>query len=151
MALSNVDDVIALIKAAPTPADAKVELMGRFWRSKLVEDLLARAVGGEGDASRPEGLSPEFGLHKKGYKLSDVQAQRILEMRLQNLTALETDKITAEYRETMEKIVDLIDILAKPARVTRIISHELTEIKKQYGGERYSEIVVKTSDISMRI
>jgi len=145
VALSNVDDVIALIKAAPTPADAKVELMGRFWRSKLVEDLLARA---EGDASRPEGLSPEFGLHKKGYKLSDVQAQRILEMRLQNLTALETDKITAEYKETMEKIVDLLDVLAKPARVTKIIASELAEIKKQYGGERFSEIVVKTTDIS---
>jgi DNA gyrase subunit A len=148
VALSNVDDVIALIKAAPTPADAKVELMNRFWRSKLVEDLLARADGSDGALSRPEGISPEFGLHKKGYKLSDVQAQRILEMRLQNLTALETDKITAEYKETMEKIVDLLDILAKPARVTKIISSELAEIKKQYGGERFSEIVVKTTDIS---
>ena len=103
VALSNVDEVIALIKAAPTPADAKVELMNRFWRSKLVEDLLARAEGTDGVLSRPEGISPEFGLHKKGYKLSDVQAQRILEMRLQNLTALETDKITAEYKETMER------------------------------------------------
>jgi DNA gyrase subunit A len=148
VALSNVDDVIALIKAAPTPADAKVELMNRFWRSKLVEDLLARTDGSDGALSRPEGLSPEFGLHKKGYKLSDVQAQRILEMRLQNLTALETDKITAEYKETMEKIVDLLDILAKPARVTKIISSELAEIKKQYGGERFSEIIIKTSDIS---
>ena len=148
VALSNVDEVIALIKAAPTPADAKVELMSRFWRSKLVEDLLERADGGDGDLSRPEGISPEFGLHKKGYKLSDVQAQRILEMRLQNLTALETDKITAEYKETMEKIVDLLDILAKPARVTKIISQELAEIKKQYGGERFSEIVVTTQNIS---
>ena len=151
VALSNVDDVIALIKAAPTPADAKVELMNRFWRSTLVEDLLSRAAedrGTDGALSRPEGLSPEFGLHKKGYKLSDVQAQRILEMRLQNLTALETDKITAEYKETMEKIVDLLDVLAKPARVTRIISSEMSEIKKQYGGERFSEIVVKTTDIS---
>jgi DNA gyrase subunit A len=151
VALSNVDDVIALIKAAPTPADAKVELMGRFWRSKLVEDLLARADadrGSDGALSRPEGLSPEFGLHKKGYKLSDVQAQRILEMRLQNLTALETDKITAEYKETMENIVDLLDILSKPARVTKIISGELSEIKKQYGGERFSEIVVTTQNIS---
>ena len=148
VALSNVDEVIALIKAAPTPADAKVELMNRFWRSKLVEDLLERADGDSGELSRPEGLSPEFGLHKKGYKLSDVQAQRILEMRLQNLTALETDKITAEYKETMEKIVDLLDILVKPARVTKIISSELAEIKKQYGGERFSEIVVTTQNIS---
>ncbi|MBM3344625.1 MAG: DNA gyrase subunit A, partial [Betaproteobacteria bacterium] len=145
VALSNVDDVIALIKAAATPAEAKVELMSRFWRSKLVEDMLARTAA---DVSRPEGLSPEFGLHKRGYKLSDVQAQRILEMRLQNLTALESDKIVQEYRETMDKIVDLLDILSKPARVTRIISGELAEIKKQYGSERCSEIVVQTTDIS---
>ena len=145
VALSNVDDVIALIKAAATPAEAKVELMSRFWRSKLVEEMLAR---GDGAISKPDGLSPEYGLHKQGYKLSDVQAQRILEMRLQNLTALESDKIVAEYKETMDKIVDLLDILAKPARVTRIIASELTEIKKQYGGERYSEIVTQTSDIS---
>ena len=148
VALSNVDDVIALIKAAPTPADAKVALMNRFWRSKLVEELLARTDGTDGALSRPEGISPEFGLHKQGYKLSDVQAQRILEMRLQNLTALETDKITAEYKETMDNIVDLLDILAKPARVTKIIASELAEIKKQYGGERFSEIVVTTQNIS---
>jgi DNA gyrase subunit A len=148
VALSNVDDVIALIKAAPTPADAKVELMNRFWRSQLVESLLARSDGSDGALTRPEGLSPEYGLHRQGYKLSDVQAQRILEMRLQNLTALETDKITEEYKETMDKIADLLDILAKPARVTTIIADELSEIKKQYGGERYSEIVLSTSDIS---
>ncbi len=146
VALSNVDDVIALIKAAPTPADAKVELMARFWRSRLVEELLAR---GEGQASRPAGLSSEFGLQKKGYRLSEAQAQQILELRLQRLTALEQDKIVAEYKETMGKIVDLIDILAKPARVTRIISHELNEIKKQYGDERRSEIVTQTQDLGM--
>jgi DNA gyrase subunit A len=146
VALSNVDDVIALIKAAPTPADAKAELMARFWRSKLVEEMLAR---GEGQVSRPEGLSPEFGLHKKGYRLSDVQAQQILELRLQRLTALEQDKIVAEYKETMDKIIDLIDILAKPARVTKIISHELAEMKKQYGDERRSEIVTHTQDLGM--
>ncbi len=145
VALSNVDDVIALIKAAASPAEAKVELMSRFWRSQLVEDLLAR---GGGQISKPEGLSPEYGLQKGGYKLSDVQAQRILEMRLQNLTALETDKITAEYKETMEKIVDLLDVLAKPARVTLIISTELAEIKKQYGQERNSEIVLDTQHLS---
>ncbi len=146
VALSNVDDVIALIKAAPTPADAKTELMARFWRSRLVEEMLARA---EGHASRPEGLAPEFGLHKKGYRLSDAQAQQILELRLQRLTALEQDKIVAEYKETMDKIVDLIDILAKPARVTKIISQELAEVKKQYGDERRSEIVIDTQDLGM--
>ncbi|MBI2510320.1 MAG: DNA gyrase subunit A, partial [Betaproteobacteria bacterium] len=145
VALSNVDDVIALIKGSATPAEAKTELMARFWRSKLVEELLAR---GEGQASRPEGLPEEFGLQKKGYKLSDIQAQRILEMRLQSLTALEQDKITSEYRETMDKIVDLIDILAKPARVTKIISQELAEVKKDYGDKRKSEIVTKTQELS---
>jgi DNA gyrase subunit A len=145
VALSNVDDVIALIKAAATPAEAKAGLMSRFWRSRLVEELLAK---GEGPVSRPEGLSPEFGLQKQGYRLSDVQAQRILEMRLQNLTALEQDKITSEYKETMDTIVDLIDILAKPARVTKIISGELAEMKERYGDERRSEIVTATQELS---
>ena len=145
VALSNVDEVIALIKGAATPADAKRELMARFWQSKIVEALLARSGG---EASRPEGLAAEFGLQKQGYRLSDVQAQRILEMRLQSLTALEQDKITAEYKETMDKIVDLIDVLAKPARVTQIISRELAEVKEQYGDERKSEIVTKTQELS---
>ncbi|MDH4149693.1 MAG: DNA gyrase subunit A [Betaproteobacteria bacterium] len=145
VALSNVDEVIALIKAAPTPADAKQELMARFWRSKLVEDLLSR---GEGASYRPEGLAADFGLHKKGYKLSDTQAQQILELRLQRLTALEQDKIVAEYRETMDKITDLLDVLDKPGRVTKIISQELADVKKQYGDERRSEIVTSTQDLS---
>jgi DNA gyrase subunit A len=145
VALSNVDDVIALIKSAATPADAKNELMARFWHSKLVEEMLERSGG---QTSRPEGLTPDFGLQKKGYRLSDVQAQRILEMRLQSLTALEQDKITSEYKETMDKIVDLIDVLAKPARVTNIISQELAEVKKQYGDERKSEIVTTTQELS---
>jgi DNA gyrase subunit A len=145
VALSNVDDVIALIKGAATPADAKRELMARLWRSKLVEALLERSGG---QASRPEGLIAEFGLQKNGYRLSDVQAQRILEMRLQSLTALEQDKLVTEYRETMDKIADLIDVLAKPARVTEIISRELADVKKQYGDERKSEIVTVTQVLS---
>jgi DNA gyrase subunit A len=145
VALSNVDEVIALIKAAANPAIAKAELMARSWRSKLVEELLARS---EGQASRPEGLSDEFGLKQQGYRLSDVQAQRILEMRLQNLTALEQDKITAEYKETMDRIADLIDVLAKPARVTEVISRELAEVKKDYGDKRKSEIVTNTQELS---
>jgi len=145
VALSNVDDVIVLIKSAASPAVAKTQLMARLWRSKLVEELLARS---EGQASRPEGLSDEFGLKKQGYRLSEVQAQRILEMRLQNLTALEQDKITAEYKETMEKIADLLDVLAKPTRVTEIISSELAEVKKDYGDKRKSEIVTNTQELS---
>ncbi|MEW6313605.1 MAG: DNA gyrase subunit A [Pseudomonadota bacterium] len=146
VALSNVDEVIALIKAAPTPTDAKQQLMAKLWRSKLVEEMLARTAA---DASRPEGLLPEFGLHKKGYRLSDAQAQAILELRLQRLTGLEQDKIVSEYKEVMERIADLLDILAKPVRITTIIADELKEIKKQFGDERRSEIVTDTQELSL--
>jgi DNA gyrase subunit A len=138
--------VIALIKAAKSPAEAREQLMGRLWRSKLVEEMLAQVDSG---AARPAGLAPEFGLQKGGYRLSEVQAQRILEMQLQRLTGLEQDKIVSEYKEVMEKIVDLLDILAKPARITTIISGELADMKKQYGDERRSEIVEHAQDLSM--
>ncbi|WP_018606365.1 DNA gyrase subunit A [Uliginosibacterium gangwonense] len=146
VALSNVDEIIALIKAAPTPADAKVELMGRLWHSPLVEEMLARAMS---DSYRPEGLAPEFGLSKQGYRLSDVQAQRILEMQLQRLTNMEQDKIVGEYRDVMAEIADLLDILAKPARITAIIDQELRAIREQFGDPRKSEIVLNTADINI--
>jgi len=149
VALSNVDEIIALIKAAPTPADAKRELMARSWRSSLVEDMLSRVSG----ASRPEGLLPEFGLvgegKTRGYRLSDAQTQAILELRLQRLTGLEQDKIVGEYREVMDKIADLLDILAKPERVTQIINDELVAVKAQFGDKRRSEIITHTQDMSM--
>ena len=146
VALSNVDEIIALIKAAPTPAEAKRGLMGRTWRSALVEDMLARASA---EASRPEGLAPEFGLSSRGYLLSDAQAQAILELRLQRLTGLEQDKIIGEYREVMEAIADLLDILARPERINLIIVEELTAIKTQFGDKRRSEIVVHTQDLGI--
>ncbi|MCX9156028.1 DNA gyrase subunit A [Niveibacterium sp. 24ML] len=146
VALSNVDEIIALIKAAPTPPVAKVEIMARTWRSQLVEDMLSRAAA---DNYRPEGLLPEFGLSAQGYRLSDTQAQAILEMRLQRLTGLEQDKIVNEYREVMELIADLLDILAKPARVTQIIGDELTAIKTQFSDPRRSEIVLHAADINI--
>jgi len=146
VALSNVDDVIALIKAAKTPAEAKEQLMARLWRSQLVEDMLARV---DPQQARPQGLAPEFGLQKNGYRLSEAQAQRILEMQLQRLTGLEQDKIANEYREVMDKIIDLLDILASPARITAIISGELADMRKQYGDERRSEIVENAQDLSM--
>jgi DNA gyrase subunit A len=149
VALSNVDEIIALIKAAATPAIAKQDLMAKSWRSSLVEEMLSRVS----DASRPETLSPEFGMlgsgSQRAYKLSDVQAQAILELRLQRLTGLEQDKIVGEYREVMEKITDLLDILAKPERVTQIINDELVAIKSQYGDKRRSEIITHTHDMSM--
>ena len=149
VALSNVDEIIALIKAAPTPPEAKREMMARSWRSSLVEDMLSRVS----DASRPDGLAPEFGLvgkgNERGYYLSDAQAQAILELRLQRLTGLEQDKIVGEYREVMDKISDLLDILAKPARVTQIIGDELITIRSQFGDKRRSEIITHTQDMSM--
>src|SRR5574337_243217 len=146
VALSNVDEIIALIKAAPTPADAKRELMARQWRSALVEDMLVRTAA---DSYRPEGLAPEFGLSAQGYRLSEAQAQAILELRLQRLTGLEQDKIVAEYREVMDVIADLLDILAKPARITEIIVTELTAIKNQFGDPRRSEVVLNTAEINI--
>jgi DNA gyrase subunit A len=146
VALSNVDEVIAIIKAAATPAVAKGELMARTWRSPLVEQMLARAMS---DQFRPENLPRDFGLSAQGYRLSDVQAQRILEMQLQRLTGLEQDKILSEYREVIAAIEDLLDILAKPERVTRIISDELLEIKREFGDARRSEIVVNGVEMSM--
>ena len=146
VALSNVDEIIALIKAAPTPADAKRGLMERTWRSPVVEEMLIRAAS---DASRPDGLAPEFGLSDQGYRLSDAQAQAILELRLQRLTGLEQDKIVSEYKDVMARILDLLDILAKPERITEIIVGELTAIRDQFGDERRSEIVLHTQELGI--
>jgi DNA gyrase subunit A len=146
VALSNVDEIIALIKAAPTPADAKRGLMDRHWRSPVVEEMLVRAAS---DASRPDGLAPEFGLSSQGYLLSEAQAQRILEMQLQRLTGLEQDKIVGEYKDVMAKILDLLDILAKPERITEIIVTELVAIREQFGDERRSEIILQTHELSL--
>ncbi len=146
VALSNVDEIIALIKAAPTPPDAKRGLMERTWRSPVVEEMLLRAAS---DVSRPDGLLPEFGLSEQGYRLSDAQAQAILELRLQRLTGLEQDKIVGEYKEVMAKILDLLDILARPERITEIIVGELTAVRDQFGDERRSEIVLHTQELGI--
>lgn len=145
VALANVDEMIKIIKAAPTPPDAKKELMARTWKSSVVEGMLKGAAM---EFSRPEGLSKEFGLAASGYKLSDVQAQEILQLRLQRLTGLEQEKIVNEYKEIMNVITDLLDILATPARVTAIIADELKAIKEQYGDKRRSEIVENALDLS---
>ncbi len=145
VALANVDEMIKIIKAAPTPPDAKKELMARTWKSSVVAAMLNGAAM---EFSRPEGLSKEFGLTESGYKLSDVQAQEILQLRLQRLTGLEQEKIVNEYKEIMNVITDLLDILATPARVTAIIVDELKAIKDQYGDKRRSEIVENALDLS---
>jgi DNA gyrase subunit A len=146
VALSNVDEIIALIKAAATPSEAKAALMARSWRSPVVEAMLARALA---DAVRPEGLPEAFGWRDGGYRLSDAQAQAILELRLQRLTGLEQEKITGEYRDVMALIEDLVDVLAKPARVTGIVRGELVAIRDQFGDARRSEIVAQAADLSV--
>ena len=146
VALSNVDEVIALIKKSPSPAEAKAGLMARAWKSALVEELL-----GKGDVSqyRPDGLAENFGLKAEGYFLSEAQAQAILELRLQRLTGLEQDKIRGEYKEVMATIADLLDILAKPSRIVAIIGEELKALKAEFGDPRRSEIVTVAEDISI--
>ena len=150
VALSNVDEVIELIKRAPSPAEAKRELTARTWRSELVAQMLARVAGAGGAAQfRPEGLAPEYGLKPDGYRLSEEQAQAILDLRLQRLTGLEQDKIRDEYREVMAAIADLLDLLDKPARVMAVIADELGAIRQEFGDARRSEIVATTEDLSM--
>jgi DNA gyrase subunit A len=146
VALDNVDEIIALIKASPTPADARRGLMSRLWTSPTVAEMLARASL---DATRPEGLGLEFGLSQNGYLLSEAQAQAILELRLQRLTGLERDKIVADYAELLERIGDLMDILARPERITEMIVAELTGIRAQFGDKRRSEIVTHTQDLGI--
>ncbi|CAB4049085.1 DNA gyrase subunit A [Paraburkholderia phenoliruptrix] len=154
VALANIDEFIAIIKAAPTPPIAKQELMARPWDSSLVREMLSRAetenasAGGR-DAYRPDGLNPSFGMQADGlYRLSDTQAQEILQMRLQRLTGLEQDKIIGEYRDVMAQIADLLDILARPERITAIIVDELTSIKAEFGDARRSKIELNATELN---
>ena len=148
VAVSNMDEMIALIKGSATPVAAKQELMERTWQASLVKELLARATEKTiSEAFRPEGIGEAFGLKSDGYKLSDIQANEILQMRLQRLTGLEQDKIVQEYKEVIEKIADLLNILATPARITSIISGELTAIRDEFGDGRKSQIEVNAEEL----
>ncbi len=137
VALANIDEFIAIIKAAANPVVARQELMSKAWDSSMVREMLARAetdTPGGRNAYRPEGLLPEYGMQATGlYRLSDSQAQEILQMRLQRLTGLEQDKIVNEYKEVMSEISDLLDLLAKPERVTQVIESELKEVQAEFG------------------
>ncbi|CAG9195767.1 DNA gyrase subunit A [Burkholderia gladioli] len=154
VALANIDDFIELIKAAPTPPIARQELMAHSWDSSLVREMLARAeaenaAAGGREAYRPEGLNPAFGMQADGkYNLSETQAQEILQMRLQRLTGLEQDKIIGEYREVMAQIADLLDILARPERITTIIGEELTAVKSEFGDARRSRIELNATELN---
>ena len=157
VALANIDEFIRIIRESPTPPVAKAELMARSWDSSLVREMLTRTREDgatiSADDYRPESLGREFGLQKDGlYRLSDTQAQEILQMRLQRLTGLEQDKIVAEYKDIMAVIEDLLDILAKPGRVSTIIGDELTALKTEFGqtklGARRSTIEHSAQDLS---
>ncbi|MDL2284228.1 DNA gyrase subunit A [Oxalobacter sp. OttesenSCG-928-P03] len=155
VALANIDEFIAIIRAAPTPPIARQELMSRSWDSSLVREMLARTGDGHAggiNAFRPENLPEGFGIQGDGmYRLSEEQAQEILQMRLQRLTGLEQDRILNEYRDVMTQIAELLDILAKPERVLSIIETELSEVVAEYGQEskdaRRSEIEQNAFDL----
>jgi DNA gyrase subunit A len=148
VALANIDEVIALIKASPTPVEAKVALAARAWNSGAVPAMLARAGS---ISTRPQGLSAELGIQGEGgrsYRLSETQAQSILDMRLHRLTGLEQDKIVTEYQELLATIVDLSDILARPERLSQVVREELIAIREQYGDARRTEINRDHLDLS---
>jgi DNA gyrase subunit A len=151
VAIANVDEMIELIKASPTPPIAKERLMARDWQAGIAQEMVARA-GGDIKAFRPDGLDPTLGLQASDgaaatYRLSDVQAQEILQMRLQRLTGLEQDKVVQEYREVIEQIVDLLDILARPERITQIIGDELAAAKAEFGDARKSVIELNATEL----
>jgi DNA gyrase subunit A len=146
VALANIDEVIALIKASPTPAEAKVGLMGRLWSGGAVPQMLERAGS---VATRPQGLGAEFGLKTEGYRLSDVQAQAILDLRLNRLTGLEQDKILEEFQELLVQIQDLGDILARPERLMTVIRTELEEVRQKFADPRRTEIIHTHSDLTL--
>jgi DNA gyrase subunit A len=155
VALANIDEFIRIIKAAPTPPVARQDLMDKSWDSSLVREMLSRAdseaVGGRA-AYRPDNLPEAFGLQGDGlYRLSETQAQEILNMRLQRLTGLEQDKIVSEYKGVMDAISDLLDILARPERITVIISEELQAIKTEFSinakDSRRSDIELNATDL----
>ncbi len=145
VALANIDAIIALIKAAANPLAARVALMARDWSPGVVATLLERTGA---TTTRPDGLASEFGLGAHGYRLSEVQAQAILDMRLHRLTGLEQDKIVGEYRELLERVVDLGDILANPERLTAVIRAEIVEIRDAYGDARRTEISLDHLNLS---
>jgi DNA gyrase subunit A len=148
VSLENVDPIIELIKASATPDEAQTALTSKLWKSPLVKEMVQRAGP---DFLRPDDIGPEYTWQVKedGYRLTDVQAKAILEMRLQRLTAMESDKVFSEYKEVIAAVQDLLDILAKPERVTTIIAGELKDIKKQFGDARKSEIVLNAEETSI--
>jgi len=146
VALANVDEIIAMIKAAASPAEAREQLQSRRWDAGLVAALLGSEGAG---ASRPEGLGNDIGLHEDGYQLSAVQAQAILDLRLQKLTGLEQEKLTNEYKEIIDSIRYLLKVLAEPDVMTGVIRDELIEVRDQFGDDRRTVILDQHLNLSM--
>ena len=146
VALANIDEVIALIKASPTSAEAKVKLLARPWKSDSVLEMLGE-VGA--DACRPEGLDPQYGLKGNEYFISPEQAQAILDLRLHRLTGLEHEKLIGDYTELLRQIADYLDILENESRLLSVVRDELEAVKKEYGDERRTEIVGSQLDLTM--
>lgn len=145
VALANIDEVIELIKSSPTGAEARERLIAKTWRA---EDLRALLEEVGLDASRPDGLSDKFGFQDDAYQLTEEQAQAILEMRLQRLTSMEQDKLIEDYRNIVDEIRDLLEILGSSERLRSVVGEELLEVKKEYGDERRTEIVESQLDLS---
>ena len=146
IALSNIDEIIELIKKSPSPAVAKASLLERTWSLGIVKDMLQRAGS---NASRPDDLTDEYGLVDDSYRLTEKQAQSILDLRLHKLTGLEQEKILNEYREIIEEITDLLDILNREVRLMQEIRRELLEVKEQFADKRRTEIVVNHQDLTV--
>ncbi|TXH72734.1 MAG: DNA gyrase subunit A [Thiothrix sp.] len=146
VALSNIDEIINLIKRAASPAEAKEGLMGRGWSPGIVSEMLTRSGA---EMSRPDDLDAALGLREGQYWLSEEQAQAILDLRLHRLTGLEKDKILEEYRELLERIADLLDILSNPERLMQVIRDELLELRETYSDKRRTEINVIGEDLSL--
>ena len=146
VALANIDEVIALIKSSNTPADAKVALVSQAWLPGAVTEMLERSGA---EASRPDGLDAQFGLHDGKYYLSEVQAQAILDLRLHRLTGLEQEKIVKDFSELLQLIADLLAILESPDRLMQVIHEELEEIKEKYGDSRKTEITTTKVDLTI--
>ncbi len=146
VALANIDEVIALIKSSKSRAEAREELVRREWQPGIVTDLLQRSGS---EASRPDGLEAQYGYHGDVYHLSETQAQAILDLRLHQLTGLEQNKIVDEYKDVIERIDELLEILNNPDRLMQVIRDELVEVLEQFGDERRTEILVDQLDLSM--
>jgi len=146
VALANIDAVIELIKNSPSAAEAREALMERRWNAPALQELLEK-VGD--DACRPEGLSEDFGFTDGLYRLTEEQAQAILEIRLHRLTAMEQDKLIEDYQGVLAEIADLLDILGSHERLLQVIREELNEIKDGYGDERRTEIIATHEDLTV--